>query len=87
MDSVEKALKELRKAIEKGRIMQLASSGVAKSYKNRRRSKKKRENELDHIKQTIDNSSNGLSNSIKGAFGKKLTLTLNNQKSKLDTLK
>lgn len=86
MDVVEQALKDLQKQIQKVRILAHGFSRNNTSLKNADRVKKDKKAEVTQVKSNLSTSSSSLSHLVKGAFGKKLTATLDKQKQLLDSL-
>lgn len=86
MDSLEQALQDLQKQMQKIRIM---ARGFSRNYTSDNHAEKvttDKKTEVKQVNSTLTTSSYLFADSVKGAFGKKLTTTLDNQKQLLKTL-
>ena len=86
MDILEQALIDLQKQIQKIRILAHGFSRNNTSSNNADKVKKDKKAEVGQVKSVLSLSSDALSHSVKGAFGKKITTTLDKQKQLLDNL-
>ena len=86
MDILEQALIDLQKQIQKIRILAHGFSRNNTRSNNADKVKKDKTAEVGQVKSVLSMSSDALSHSVKGAFGKKITTTLDKQKQLLDNL-
>lgn len=84
LEAIEKLLKEYKKNLQKMSAQATAMALVQKKDSLVKKTKKSGETESESAKSSITSATNGLGETVKGQFGKKVTQVLEDQGKMLD---
>lgn len=84
LEAIEKLLKEYKKNLQKMNAQATAMALVQKKDSLVKKTKKSGEMESESAKSSITSATNGLRETVKGQFGKKVTQVLEDQGKMLD---